>query len=835
MSINSSVGFRSNVYPVKGEDCLRDREFLSVIHDPEALTVFKRLSTGYSLTSIQKEEQQAAVHCMHAEPGEYPWGTVLVDGRMTYVCRCEHYRCPYIKNCRPGFELPVDACDEPTENLEETQGVRSEEEACLELESPRETTEPAQPAIREDEQADNGSAPINTPLGNVLEDSVLPVEDDFADISRGGASSNDGPDILIAIEENRDEEQELPSSDNLDAVPGKRYDRTQQEIVESGPDRRVYVNAGPGTGKTFTLIERLKYLISHGVPGDEILVLSYTRAAVAVMKERLKAAATSGEIDAEWQAIDITTFDKFCTRLLYFIKSEENPQLKIAGMDYDQRILEAKLILQRNKDLLSGVSHFVVDETQDLVGPRADLVLEALRSLPDGCGFTLLGDRCQSLYDYQTKDRPSLTTSERFYDLVVGEHHPDEIGLTHNYRQKGSLSLDLTPIRKAILGRDVDAAAAEAEAAVGDLPQPQVMIRDLHQVLPDGGKKLGILTRTNAQALETSSLLWRMGVQHELSRSTSDRCFTRAIADALMGYPNETIDAASFGSRLRPMDDVVSQRIWGELRKIEGVHPEGSRLRVEEVLQAIAATMPSPDLSAVKADRPRVFVGTVHSAKGREFDKVWLLAEDFSTDSFAGDLDECKVAYVGLSRAIDEVVLQCLDGHYLTGGKKASRSRQRKERYFKKYVPRRKIVGRGAGGRITNMEILNGEDIDFKSQASSRELQEFISDYLKEGAALRLVRETNGNGLAPTYKIVLDDQTGKVLGRMQMTFAEAYAKEANSQKYPDAFDEVYVDAIITCTGRASGAPSGATKFGTAAVWHGFTIGGFAHRDDPQGY
>ena len=71
--------------------------------------------------------------------------------------------------------------------------------------------------------------------------------------------------------------------------------------------------------------------------------------------------------------------------------------------------------------------------------------------------------------------------------------------------------------------------------------------------------------------------------------------------------------------------------------------------------------------------------------------------------------------------------------------------------------------------------------------------------------------------------------------RLRRPDRKAYAKEANSQKYPDAFDEVYVDAIITCTGRASGAPSGATKFGTAAVWHGFTIGGFAHRDDPQGY
>lgn len=829
MSTNSSVGFRSNVYPVKGEDCLRDREFLSVIHDPYALATFKRLSTGYSLTPIQKEEQQAAQRCVYAEPGEYPWGTVLIDGEMTHVCRCENYHCSYIKDCRPGFKPPVDAQDEQSEDLDEPQKSDEEKKLDQKLEYASETPDDTSSASTETGQEEYSPDFIDEPHRD--EYATIPssqIENGFTD----DAPRSDAEHPKTSEIEN--ERCILPSYAS-GAIQGKKYDQAQREIVEADPKRRIYVNAGPGTGKTFTLIERLKYLISHRVPGDEILVLSYTRAAVAIMKERLKAAALSGEIDAEWQSIDITTFDKFCTRLLYFIKSEENPRLKIGGMDYDQRVIEARMIIRKNRELLSGVSHLIVDETQDLVGPRADLVLATLESLPDRCGFTLLGDRCQSLYDYQTKDKPTLTTSEKFYDLVIGKHHPDEIGLTRNYRQRGSSSLDLQPIRKAILGRNVDSAAVETESIVGTLPQPQTSLRELDGVSLTSGQRLGILTRTNAQALEASSLLWKMGVQHEISRSSSDLWFTRAIADALMEYPNETIDADSFKSRLRPEENEAAEKIWRELGKLEGVHPEGSRLRIEEVLQAIAATMPSPGLSAVKSDHPQVFVGTVHSAKGREFDKVWLLAEDLSADSFADDLDECKVAYVGLSRAIDEVSLQCLDEHYLIGGKKASRSKQFGDRYVKKCVPRRKIAGRNAGSRVTNMEILDAKDIDFRSQAASANLQEFISRYLKEGATLRLERESSQGDLAPTYRIVMDEQRNKVLGRMHMTFAESYAKAAGNQRYPDAFDEVYVDAIITCTGRAVGAPSGATRFGCAAVWHGFTIGGFAHRDDPQGY
>ena len=60
----------------------------------------------------------------------------------------------------------------------------------------------------------------------------------------------------------------------------------QKEAIEAikGP---VMLLAGPGSGKTFTLIERIKNMLSFGVLPSEILCLTFSDAASNEMKTRL--------------------------------------------------------------------------------------------------------------------------------------------------------------------------------------------------------------------------------------------------------------------------------------------------------------------------------------------------------------------------------------------------------------------------------------------------------------------------------------------------------------------------------------------------------------------
>jgi superfamily I DNA/RNA helicase len=61
----------------------------------------------------------------------------------------------------------------------------------------------------------------------------------------------------------------------------------QQECIDN-IDGKYLVLAGPGTGKTFTIIQRIKAMLERGIDGNKILCLTFTDAAANEMKSRLE-------------------------------------------------------------------------------------------------------------------------------------------------------------------------------------------------------------------------------------------------------------------------------------------------------------------------------------------------------------------------------------------------------------------------------------------------------------------------------------------------------------------------------------------------------------------
>lgn len=84
----------------------------------------------------------------------------------------------------------------------------------------------------------------------------------------------------------------------------------QMECIKTliGP---VMVLAGPGTGKTFTIIQRIKYMLEQGILPETILCLTFSEAAANEMKARLVK-----EMGTIASAVTIHTYHAFCNEII---------------------------------------------------------------------------------------------------------------------------------------------------------------------------------------------------------------------------------------------------------------------------------------------------------------------------------------------------------------------------------------------------------------------------------------------------------------------------------------------------------------------------------------
>lgn len=618
----------------------------------------------------------------------------------------------------------------------------------------------------------------------------------------------------------------------------------QKDIIEADEQEHIVVNAGPGTGKTYALIQKIVYMVNIlNVDPEEILVLCFSRAAVEVIKQRLREAYQRDEIGINWQFVEIRTFDSFATRILSWAVENEADSLpegfKIQNFDYDGRILYAKRLLANCDDIMSSCRHFIVDEVQDLVAERADFVKEILISLPEECGYTLLGDACQSIYDYQTQE--GKTSSSEFYRWIFKTRKDARfISLSKNYRQSNTLETLSRSFRKAILSNDMTSMENTLEKIEQEIPTPSELnlkepdIEELNRIT-DGGS-LGILTRTNAQALLISSWLRTADIPHTVQKRLSDHELNRWIADIFCSYPNDTISEADFveqAKNIAGIDEETCRQIWKAILQTQ-LDRSKSRYDVEELLQGIVEN--GRDSKFFTNSEPQqIVVSNIHRAKGREFDNVIVL-DDILEASSEKDTGEYKVSYVAITRAKKRIFESSIDTNYIYLDKKHDR------RAYQSIINRRK------GNKfLSRIEIGRYGDIVPISMADQK-IQKII-DKIYSGIRVILkknAKKTDDNKYV-TYDILLeedieDDSNERLLGFTSKRFAKSLSnilksiaklppdKEIIYRVYPEIFSEIYIDDIVSIIKPLSAANKDAKRYGNLQIWKGITLTGFGKAD-----
>src|SRR5262245_49201560 len=84
------------------------------------------------------------------------------------------------------------------------------------------------------------------------------------------------------------------------------WDLNQLEVILEPSTSWQLVTAGPGAGKSAVACQRVAYLIDDDVPPSRILLVSFTRTAVAELRDRIVRYAVAGN---EARSVRISTID----------------------------------------------------------------------------------------------------------------------------------------------------------------------------------------------------------------------------------------------------------------------------------------------------------------------------------------------------------------------------------------------------------------------------------------------------------------------------------------------------------------------------------------------
>ena len=90
-----------------------------------------------------------------------------------------------------------------------------------------------------------------------------------------------------------------------------------QRLAIEHADGPLLIIAGPGSGKTFTLVERIVYLIKQkGATPESLLVVTFTEKAAAELTTRISNRLLKLDLRINLNEMYLGTFHGICLRLL---------------------------------------------------------------------------------------------------------------------------------------------------------------------------------------------------------------------------------------------------------------------------------------------------------------------------------------------------------------------------------------------------------------------------------------------------------------------------------------------------------------------------------------
>ena len=589
----------------------------------------------------------------------------------------------------------------------------------------------------------------------------------------------------------------------------------QAAIVHLPAEARALVTAGPGTGKTHTLVARLAHLVESGeVAPGAVLAISFTRSAVAEVRRRLTAHGTDA------RAVRPTTLDSFASRI---IRSAADGDDTWKSKSFDDRIAIAMALLDQAGEVVDSHEHICVDELQDLVGVRAKFV-RALIERSSG-GFTLFGDPAQGIYNFSLPSSAAAESdgSPQMYRwLLSNVERMSTHSLTINHRVTSSRLNEIFAARDILNGAASPSLSHtlmdEQYRTLAEFPSVRLLART-------PAPTTAILCRDNGDALAIAEQLRAAGASFSIRRGASDRSlpvWLSLVAQKLEGGRVSRERFYGAFAALAPLPAVECDVAWAALRRMAR---DKAGIDFDRFARSVNDGAFPDELTLL--DESPTTVSTIHRAKGLEFDRV-VIVDKPNIAPEIDDAEEARVLFVAMTRARSE--LYRLQPNWPNGRRRVKHPSTGRwtERGFKDWHRYAMEVG--------------GGDVDHEYPPGSAyvtggpvDVQALLLGNVRAGDSVTLafIRCRADDNRIPIYRI---DWQGQCVGATSSSFglalhAELKVNSGWDVKWPMTLEGCVIDTIESVAG--SPAQSRACGLGFSGFWLAPRLVGLGHYRFPS--
>ncbi len=428
---------------------------------------------------------------------------------------------------------------------------------------------------------------------------------------------------------------------------------TQLKIIKDNESKHIVVAAGPGSGKTRVLVHKLaSLLLMEDVKHEQLLMVTFSRAAATEFKKRLLKLIGNAA-----NYIEIKTFHSYCFDLLG----------KVGSLEKSDAILKKTTERIKNKEVEASritKTVLVIDEAQDMDEDEFNLI-NALMEHNEEMKVIAVGDDDQNIYEFRGASSKYL---EQFIQVNKATKHE----LVENYRSKSNLVNFANQFVTHISNRLKETPIIPQQTGNGyirlvyhkseNLVTP--LVNDI--ITTDLIGTTCVLTKTNTEALHITGILLKNGMQAKLIQTNDGFSLFNLL------------EVRYFLSLLNEAEDVfvISDEVWENAKRelmnrfrtstnldicinlIRDFESTNTKKKYKSDLEVFIRESKLEDFFNENGET--IFVSTIHKAKGKEFDNVFLILENFNTAT-----DEAKrQLYVAMTRAKQNLTVHSNADHF---------------------------------------------------------------------------------------------------------------------------------------------------------------------------